>query len=168
MAPLIALIVTYAAGRLAFRNRPDRTLPGRLALAIMLVVTGVAHFTATDALAAMVPPIVPWPVAVVHVTGIVELLFALLLVIRPTPLLGWTLVAFFVAILPANVYSAVNEVGFGGRGAAYLWFRGPLQLFLIAWAAYFTGAVQVRTRPPRGFRLAIRGKAIRGTEHSGF
>lgn len=162
MAPLIALIVTYAAGRLAFRNRPDHTLAGRLALAVMLVVTGVAHFTATDALAVMVPPIVPSPVAVVHVTGIVELLFALLLVLRPSPLLGWTLVGFFMAVLPANIYSAINEVGFGGRGVAYLWFRVPLQFLFVAWAAYFTGAVQVQTRPPRGFRLAIRQKAIRG------
>lgn len=166
MAPLIALIVTYAAGYVVFRNRPDHTLAGRLALAAMLGVTGVAHFTATDALASMVPPIVPYPVAVVHVTGIAELLFAVLLVARPSPLLGWILVAFLVAVLPANIYAAVYEVGLGGRGAAYLWFRVPLQIFFIAWAAYFTGAVQVRTSPPRGFRLAIRKTATQESKQA--
>ena len=138
MAPLITLLATYAIARLALRDRLDRSLPGRLALSAMLVVTGVTHFTATEALVAMVPPVLPAPGALVYATGVAELVFAVLLLVRPTPALGWILAAFFLALLPANIYSAWEEVGLGGHGAAYLWFRVPLQLLFLVWAVYFT------------------------------
>ena len=138
MAPLITLLATYAISRLALRHRHDRSLPGRLALSVMLVVTGVTHFTATEALVAMVPPVLPAPAALVYATGVAELGLAMLLLVRPTPALGWILAAFFLALLPANIYSAVEEVGLGGHGPAYLWFRIPLQLLFLLWAVYFT------------------------------
>jgi uncharacterized membrane protein len=138
MAPLIALLLTYAVARFVLRHRADRRLPGRIALAVMLVVTGVAHFTRTEALVAMVPPMLPLPELLVYATGVAELGFALLLLARPTPALGWSLAIFFVALLPANIYSAAAEVGLGGHGLAYLWFRIPLQVLFIAWALYFT------------------------------
>jgi uncharacterized membrane protein len=146
MAPLIALLATYVVARLVFRRRRDRTLPGRLALSVMLVVTGSAHFTMTDALADMVPPALPAPVLLVYASGIAELVFALLLLVRPTPALGWALVAFFLALLPANIYAAVERVGLGGHGPAYLWFRVPLQLLFIGWAASYTGAARALVR----------------------
>ncbi|WP_373046938.1 hypothetical protein [Vulgatibacter sp.] len=146
MAPLIALLLTYALARLVLRHPRDRTLPGRLALAAMLILTASAHFTSTEALAAMIPPAFPAPVHLVHATGVAELAFAVLLVARPTPILGWTLVLFFLAVLPANIHSALASVGYGGHGPAYLWFRIPLQLLFIWWAAFFTGLLQRRDR----------------------
>lgn len=146
MAPLIALLASFVVAWLVFRRRPDPTLPGRVALAVMLVVTASAHFVSTDALVAMVPPVLPMPVAIVYATGVAELGFALLLVARPSPQLGWALVAFFLALLPANIYAAVREVGLGGHGAAYLWFRVPLQLLFIGWALHVTGAARVLPR----------------------
>jgi uncharacterized membrane protein len=110
----------------------------------MLVVTGIAHFTATEALAAMVPPAIPAPLFVVHATGVAEFAFALLLVVRPSPAMGWGLAAFFLALLPANVYSALYEVGMGGHGAGYLWFRIPLQIVFIGWAVFYTGGLRRR------------------------
>lgn len=152
MAPLVTLLVTYGIAQLALRKRPDRTLPARIALSVMLLVTGASHFASTGALAAMVPPVVPEPVLVVYATGVAELVLALLIVVRPSPALGWTLVTFFLALLPANVYSAVAEVGIGGHGASYLWFRVPLQLLFIAWAALCTRAVRLPRRSAPGQR----------------
>ena len=151
MVPLIVLLVTYGTARLALRRRPDRTLPGRVALSLMLVVTGVTHFTSTGALAAMVPPVFPAPVGLVYATGVAELVLAGLLLARPTPALGWTLILMFVALLPANVYGAMQGVGLGGHGLAYLWFRIPLQILFIIWAALCTGVGRVQgwlTRTP--------------------
>lgn len=143
MAPLITLLLTYLIARLVLRKHRDQSLPGRLALCIMLLVTGASHFTSTGALVAMVPPALPAPLFLVYATGVAELGFALLLLLRPTPALGWLLAAFFLALLPANVYSAIRGVGMGGHGPAYLLFRIPLQLLFIAWAVQVTGAARV-------------------------
>jgi uncharacterized membrane protein len=151
MTPLIVLLATFAIALLALRRRGDPRLAARIALAAMLVVTGISHFTMTAALAAMVPPVIPWPVGVVYATGIAELAFAALLLARPGPRLGWLLAAFLVALLPANIYSAIADTGYGASGAAYLWFRVPLQVLFIAWALAATGALT--WRPHLGHRL---------------
>lgn len=150
MTPLIFLLLTFAVARAwsGARRAPD---PGaraaRFALAAMLILTGVAHFTSTEALAQMLPPLLPGAVALVYATGALELAAAALLLWRrdrQTPWLGWALAAFFFGLLPANVYSALAEVGLGGHGAAYLWFRVPLQALFIGWALVSTGALQGR------------------------
>lgn len=150
MAPLITLLVTFAVARTwtGLRGHRDPSLrAARAALGAMLVLTGIAHFVSTEAMAQMVPPFLPGAVVLVYATGVLELVFAALLLwrcARPSPRLGWSLAAFFVALLPANVYSAVAEVGLGGHGPAYLWFRIPLQLLFVVWALLATGAVPRR------------------------
>ena len=150
MAPLLTLIVTFAAARAwtgARRHRGAGARAARAALAAMLVLTGMAHFVSTDAMAQMLPPFLPFATALVYATGLLELAAAALLLWRithPTPWLGWALAAFFLALLPANVYSAVAEVGLGGHGPVYLWFRVPLQVLFIGWALVATGALRRR------------------------
>lgn len=150
MAPLITLLVTFAVVRAwnGARRHPDPSpRAARIALAAMLLLTGVAHFVSTDAMAQMVPAFLPGAFAIVYATGILELVAAALLlarVTRSTPWLGWALAAFFLALLPANIYSAVAQVGLGGHGPAYLWFRIPLQIVFIGWALVATGAAQRR------------------------
>lgn len=143
MIPLITLLVTFALASFLLRKHTEPTLPGRVALSVMFVVTGLAHFTKTGELAAMIPPVLPAPVAMVYVTGVLELVFSTLLLLRPQAALGWALAAFLVALLPVNIYSAVYETGLGGHGAWYLWFRVPLQVLFILWALVFTGAWRI-------------------------
>jgi uncharacterized membrane protein len=57
---------------------------------------------------------------------------------------------FFLVQLPANIYSALKEVGMGGHGPAYLLFRIPLQIVFIGWAVFFTGAMRKVIRRPSG------------------
>jgi uncharacterized membrane protein len=66
-----------------------------------------------------------------------------LLIPATSRLTSWCLIAFFVAVLPANVYGALNRVGVGEHGPAYLWFRVPLQVLFIGWVWYF----RADTRP---------------------
>lgn len=150
MAPLITLLITFALARAwtGARRHPDPGLrAARAALAAMLMLTGSAHFFSTEAMVQMVPSFLPGAVLLVYATGVLELAAAAVLlwrVTRPAPGLGWALAAFFCGLLPANVYSAVAEVGLGGHGPAYLWFRVPLQLLFIGWALVATQAVQAR------------------------
>ena len=140
MAPLITLLVTFAIAAFVLRSRRDLRLAGRVALAVMLIVTGGAHFTDTASLVAMVPAQVPAATAMVYLTGVAEFVFAALLLVRESPVLGRVLALFFVLLFPANIYSALAEVGLGGHGASYLWFRVPLQILFIVWALVCTNA----------------------------
>ena len=152
MTPLVTLLVVFAVASLWLRRRGNLALAGRIALAAMLVLTGASHFTMTEALAQMIPPALPEPVLLVLVTGVLELALALALLVRPSRALGWVLAALFVALLPANVHSAIAGVGYGAHGAAYLWFRIPLQVLFIGWALVSTGVLKLQRRAasPRG------------------
>ncbi len=118
-------------------------LCGRAAMSVLLLLTGSSHFFMTDELAAMLPSAVPIRTEIIYATGVLELLAAVgLLVPTTSRLTSWCLIAFFVAVLPANIYAALNRVGVGGHGPAYLWFRVPLQLFFIGWIWYFGAAAR--------------------------
>ncbi|MCI0384305.1 hypothetical protein [Streptomyces sp. CNQ085] len=116
-------------------------------LAVMLTVTAATHFIRSGAtsmpghgdMAAMVPPFVPWAHTMVYLTGVLELIGALGLVLAATrPAAGFGLAVLFSLMLPANIHAAVEGVVFNGEAATPLWFRVPLQMLFIAvalWAA---------------------------------
>jgi uncharacterized membrane protein len=55
-------------------------------------------------------------------------------------LTGVCLIVMLVAILPANIYSAIHRIPFGGHeiGPIYLLVRVPIQIFVIAWTYWAT------------------------------
>ena len=117
----------------------------RWLLTVFMVAAGVNHFIAPETYAAMVPSFLPAPRALVYVSGIAEIAGGLGLILPATRrLAAWGLIALFLAVFPANINMAVNDLPLGSRQlpAWALWGRLPLQLVLIAWAFWYT-------RPPR-------------------
>jgi uncharacterized membrane protein len=75
----------------------------------------------------------PRPEQVVTVTGVLEFLGALGLLLPPlAPLAGTCLAALLVAMFPANVNAARRQVMIDGKPATPLWFRSLVQVFFIA------------------------------------
>jgi uncharacterized membrane protein len=112
----------------------------RLGLAVMLVFTASAHFTSTrHDLVRMVPDAVPYPMAVIHVTGVCEILGAIgLLVPQARRVAGGALIVFFIAVLPANIHAAQAGVTLRGEPPTPLAIRVPMQLLFIGltwWSA---------------------------------
>ena len=115
------------------------------AMAVMLVITASTHFVPASVtvmpnhgdLVRMVPPIVPFADAMVYLTGALELLGAVGLVLVAT---RWTagigLAALYVLLLPANVYAAIADVPFSGDEPTPLWLRIPQQVLYIAIAVW--------------------------------
>ena len=113
----------------------------RIGLTLFFLFTGIGHFIRTDAMAAMLPPSVPYRVELIYLTGVFELLGAIgVWIPRLMKITGVCLILMMLAVLPANIYSAFNRVEFGGHeyGPVYLWVRVPFQFFVIVWIYFAT------------------------------
>ena len=144
MAPLIVLIVVTIIARLAgqfgvasLRDWPAAT---RVGLAVMFCFTAIAHFNSMRAdLIRMVPPALPNPEFLVTFTGVCEVLGAIgLLVPRTRRMAAIALIAFLLAVLPANIYAATAGVTLRGAPPTPLLPRIALQLLFIG-LLYWTG-----------------------------
>lgn len=106
----------------------------RWALAVMFVFTATAHFNKMKHdLAQMIPAFFPQRLALVYVTGILELLGAAgLLISRFQSLAGDCLIALLIGMFVANVNAAQKGVTLRGKPATPLWQRTPMQILFIA------------------------------------
>lgn len=138
LAPYLALSVL---GRLIPRLHMKPALRARVGLSIFFAFTGIGHFVRTEQMAAMLPPTTPYRVGLIYLTGVFELLGAIAIWIPSfTKITGVCLILLLVMVLPANIYSAITRVDFGGHaaGPAYLLLRVPFQLFVIWWTYFAT------------------------------
>lgn len=115
----------------------------RWLLAVALVVAGLAHFVAIDSFGSLVPAWLPWPAAIVVVTGVMEIAFGVALVLvsegDPRRAVGRGLAAFFVVVFVGNISQAISGVdAFGLDTDAERWGRLAFQPVLIAWALWST------------------------------
>jgi uncharacterized membrane protein len=126
-----------------FRKRIELDTAGRIAMSAFLIFTSAGHFLYTEGMSMMLPGSVPFRKEIILFTGILEILAAVgLLIPRWQKLTAVCLIIFFITLLPANIYAALNRVNYqtadyDGKGPEYLWLRIPLQLVFIGWAWYF-------------------------------
>jgi uncharacterized membrane protein len=116
----------------------------RLLLALFYGAAGVLHLVTPAGFVAIVPSLVPWPATVVLVTGLIEIVAAIaLLVHRTRRLAGWTLAAYAIAVFPANVHHALAGIAVAGLPTSW-WYHGPrlaLQPLLVWWALRAGGVI---------------------------
>ncbi len=116
-------------------------------LAIFFVAAGILHFVKTSVYLHIMPPWIPHAIALVYVSGILEVLGGIGVTL-PTVrrLSGYGLIALLIAVFPANVHMALNTGEFPSIPAALLWLRLPLQLVLIGWVWWSTHDVDDKPR----------------------
>jgi len=142
MKPLVVLLIAFVVSVFAIRflvHRYDFPLSARIALSIMLLFTAIGHFAFTKGMAMMMPDFIPFKMELVYLTGFLEIILGIGLLVPGTKVYSaWILIVFFVLILPANIKAAIEHIDiqkatFDGPGLNYLWFRIPLQIFFIVW-----------------------------------
>ena len=113
----------------------------RWLLSLGMIFAGVMHFVSTNAFAGIVPDWLPAHRLLVQISGVCEIaLGAGLIPPKTRHSSAWGLIALYVAVFPANINMAVNP-DFAKNlhvSPIVLWLRLPLQLLLIAWAAWYT------------------------------
>lgn len=140
-----ATLLAAVAGRLGIAALRDWPARMRVGMAAALLLIGVDHFATVDRYLAMMPGFVPWPRAVVLLTGSCEIAGALgLLVPQLRRLAGPMLALYFVCVFPANVQNALAGGGIEGLPAAswYYWVRLLFQPLAIWWALYAAEAIR--------------------------
>jgi uncharacterized membrane protein len=113
-----------------------------LVMGVFYVVAGVGHFVTPTAYLPMMPPWLPAHAALIFLSGLAEVLLGIAVLVPATRrLAAWGIVLLLIAIFPANIHIAVNNVPlFGATEGAGIWnwVRLPFQLVLIAWAIWYT------------------------------
>ncbi len=143
-----------------FKAQPQQSFAQRIGRRLMgatMVLAGISHLTfARRAFRKQVPRFVPelFPLSVDQVvvwSGVVEIAMgaALLFLPRQRKLLGWTLGAFYIAILPGNIAQwQHHRSAFGLDTDAKRFGRLFAQPLLVASALWSTGALD-RARKQR-------------------
>src|SRR5580658_1955313 len=109
--------------------------------AIFYVFAGSLPFIRPEFYLKIMPPYIPWHLAMVYVSGFFEILGGLgLLVPRMRRAAAWGLIALLIAVFPANLYMATNPIEAGAVSIAPVlrWGRLPLQLVLVWWLLWCT------------------------------
>jgi uncharacterized membrane protein len=120
----------------------------RWLLALFYFAAGVAHLRSPAGFLAITPDWVPFPEAVVALTGAAEILGAIgLLIPRKTlswarPAAGIGLALYALCVWPANFNHALNNIAVGGETLSW-WYHGPRLVAqpLIIWLALWAGEV---------------------------
>ena len=105
-------------------------------MAILMLVTGVIHFIRTKSYLHIVPDIFPARILIIQISGVIELMAGIGLLIPATRnAAALTVLLLMIGFLPLHIWDVTRvRPAMGSTGAA--WIRLALQFVLIAWAWY--------------------------------
>jgi uncharacterized membrane protein len=105
----------------------------------LMTLAGILHFINPGFYLKIMPPYLPWHLALVYVSGAFEILLGVLLLVpRYSHWAAWGLIALLIAVFPANLHMTMHPDAYPDLSPLLLWLRLPLQGILIAWAYWFT------------------------------
>ena len=132
-------LLARIAGRLGIDALDGWVGALRVGLALMFLLTASAHFQARRRrdLIAMVPPRLPHPGLLITVTGVLEILGAVGLLVQPTyRAAAGCLAVLLVLLFPANVSAARRKLRLGARRVTPVGIRSLMQLTWVAGLAF--------------------------------
>jgi uncharacterized membrane protein len=110
-------------------------------MAVFYIAAGINHFVHPDPYVKMMPPYIPYPDALVFISGVCEGVLGVLLLPAVTrPYAAWGIIALLIAVFPANIQMAVDAYHTGHPPLWLALARLPLQLPLVWWAWKYSGS----------------------------
>lgn len=111
-------------------------------MAVAYMFAGFNHLMNPQFYLAIMPPQLPNPEWLNVLSGLAEIVLGVfVLEPRVRALAAWGLIALLVAVFPANLYVAMENVGLEGPGTGagvVNWIRLPFQGVFILWAWWYT------------------------------
>ena len=103
-------------------------------MVILYVAAGVNHFWHTGFYQKIMPSYLPFPLALIYISGACEIIFALLLIPPAVrPFAAWAMIILLIAIFPANIQMTINYFKAHNSKAWLTVLRLPLQFVFIWW-----------------------------------
>eukprot|EP01116_Phalansterium_solitarium_P008790 TRINITY_DN22757_c0_g1_i1.p1 TRINITY_DN22757_c0_g1~~TRINITY_DN22757_c0_g1_i1.p1 ORF type:complete len:178 (-),score=39.01 TRINITY_DN22757_c0_g1_i1:86-619(-) len=135
---IIVLLATFESIALWYfpRNRTVR-LASNITLGLFFVGAGYQHFKIPKFYLKLMPPFLPLHLELVYLSGVVEIVFGLLMFYPRTANIGaWGVLATLLAVYPANIYHLFSTDAQRKLGSGFVFplIRVPLQFVFFAWA----------------------------------
>jgi uncharacterized membrane protein len=112
---------------------------GLYIMSLFYIAAGVFHFVRPKVYLKIMPGYIPFPLELVYISGLSEILSGLLLLHPATRSIGaWLTIITLIVVFPANIQMMIS---FYQKHNPYLWLtilRLPLQFLLIYWAWIYT------------------------------
>jgi uncharacterized membrane protein len=125
-------------------NKSAIRLAMRVSMALFYFAAGVVHLRSPGGFLQITPQWVPFPEAVIFLTGLCEIAGAIALLFIPglRAAAGVGLAAYAVCVYPANINHALNDIAVNGTHLSW-WYHGPRLAFqpVLVWWALWVGNV---------------------------
>ena len=127
-------------------------------MAAAYALAGFNHLANPAFYVAIIPPDLPAPEWLNLISGLAEIVLGVfLLEPRTRVFAAWGIIALLIAVFPANLYVATQNLGPpdfapGTGNAALNLARLPVQLLLVLWAWWYTRPDGARADPGSGGR----------------
>ncbi len=110
-------------------------------MSIFYVGIGIKHFTNPMWFVKIVPPILPYKLSLVYISGFFEILFGIMLLFPYTMYIAaWGLIMLLIAVFPANIYLAMTNGAALNTTPLIAWGRLSCQVVFIG-IAYWHSTV---------------------------
>ncbi len=118
--------------------------PLMVLMSFLYIGIGFQHLMSPQMFVAIIPPDLPNPEWLNVLSGLAEIVLGVfLLEPRTRVLAAWGIIALLIAVFPANLYVAMENVGLPGGepgtgNAVANWVRIPFQALFLLWAWWYT------------------------------
>jgi uncharacterized membrane protein len=108
-------------------------------MAALYVAAGIYHFMHPELYRKIMPPWLPYHTTLIFISGVLEILFALLLLFPSSRrIAAWGIIALLIGVFPANIQMMLNYLDENNPDLWIAVLRLPLQIGLIWWAYRYT------------------------------
>lgn len=108
-------------------------------IGIIFILAGINHFVMPNFYLQIMPPYLPFPMALIYLSGLAEIVCGALFIPKQTRSLGaWLTILLLIAVFPANIQMSIDEYQNGGLLFYGSVLRLPLQFLIIWWVYKFT------------------------------
>lgn len=104
-------------------------------MVLFYFLAGANHVRAPEFYLKFLPPYLPFHLGLIYVSGVAEIVCALLLIPMSTrKWASWAIIILLISFFPANIYTLTTNVAGLDVTIWFLWLRIPIQFLFMAWA----------------------------------